>query len=97
MKGGWVYILASKRNGTLYTGVTADLPARMMQHRQRQGRGFAARYGCAMLVHAENYERIDEAIAREKAIKKWRRAWKLQLIERGNPDWTDLFEHIIGA
>jgi putative endonuclease len=95
--GGWVYILASKRNGTLYTGVTADLPARMMQHREGSGTGFAARYRVAMLVHAEHFERIEEAIAREKAVKKWRRAWKLELIERGNPEWRDLFEDILGA
>ena len=95
--GGWVYILASQRNGTLYTGVTANLPARMIQHRAGKGSRFAARYGAARLVHAEFYERIDEAIAREKAIKKWRRAWKLQLIERANPDWNDLFEYILGA
>jgi putative endonuclease len=95
--GGWVYILASKRNGTIYTGVTANLPARMMRHRARQGSSFAAKYGVARLVHAEHFERIDEAIAREKAIKKWRRAWKLQLIEGGNPDWNDLFEYILSA
>jgi putative endonuclease len=95
--GGWVYILASRRNGTLYTGVTANLPARMVQHRQGKGKGFAARYGVSRLVHAEHFERIDEAIAREKAIKKWRRAWKMALIERGNPEWNDLFEHIVAA
>jgi putative endonuclease len=97
MKGGWVYILASKRNGTLYVGVTANLPARMMQHREGRNRGFTAKYRVFLLVHAEFFEGIEEAIGREKAIKKWRRAWKLELIERGNPDWKDLFEHIIGA
>jgi len=97
MKGGWVYILASQRNGTLYTGVTADLAARMMRHREGSGSRFAAKYGVLRLVHAEHFERIDEAIAREKAIKKWRRAWKLELIERGNPGWDDLFDHILGA
>jgi putative endonuclease len=95
--GAWVYILASRRNGTLYAGVTSDLAARMVQHRAGKGSHFAAKYGARILVHAEHFERIDEAIAREKAIKKWRRAWKLELIERGNPDWSDLFEHIIGA
>jgi putative endonuclease len=95
--GGWVYILASGRNGTLYTGVTADLAARMVQHRNRKGSGFAARYDVDRLVHAEHFERIDEAIAREKAIKKWRRSWKLDLIERGNPDWSDLFDLVLGA
>jgi len=94
---GCVDILASPRNGTLYTGVTANLPARMMQHREKRGSQFAARYAVMRLVHAEHFERIEEAIAREKAIKKWRRAWKLALIEKGNPDWNDLFAHIIGA
>jgi putative endonuclease len=97
MKGGWVYILASDRNGMLYTGVTASLAARMMRHREGKGSRFTARYRVARLVHAEHFERIDQAIAREKAIKKWRRAWKLQLIERGNPHWDDLFDHILGA
>ncbi len=97
MKGGWVYILASQRNGTLYIGVTADLAARMVRHREGKGSRFAAKYKCLLLVHAEHFERIDEAIAREKAIKKWRRAWKLELIERGNPGWADLFDPIIGA
>jgi putative endonuclease len=95
--GGWVYILASKRNGTLYTGVTANLPARMMQHREGRGSRFAGRYGVLLLMHAEHHERIDETIAREKVVKKWRRAWKLELIEKGNPDWNDLFEHLIGT
>jgi putative endonuclease len=97
MKGGWVYILASDRNGTIYTGVTANLPARMMRHREGKGSSFTAKYSVKRLVHAEHFERIDEAIAREKAIKKWRRAWKLQLIERANPEWEDLFHHILGA
>jgi putative endonuclease len=95
--GAWVYILASGRNGTLYTGVTTDLPARLTAHRAGKGGAFATRYRVTLLIHAEHFDRIDEAIAREKAIKKWRRAWKLQLIERGNPDWNDLFEHILGA
>ena len=97
MKGGWVYILASKRNGTLYTGVTANLPARIVQHKEGRGSRFCAKYGVTLLVHAEHFERIDEAIAREKAIKKWDRARKLELIERDNPEWSDLFEHIVGA
>ena len=95
MRGGWVYILASKRNGTLYVGVTADLAARVWQHRT-EPKGFVARYGCRLLVHAEEFPTIDEAIAREKAIKKWRRAWKLELIERGNPEWEDLYRHLLG-
>jgi putative endonuclease len=97
VKGGWVYILASRRNVTLYVGVTANLAARMMQHRTGIGSRFASRYKVMMLVRAEQYERIEEAIAREKAIKKWRRAWKLALIEESNPEWNDLFEHLCGA
>jgi len=95
MRGGWIYILASGRNGTLYVGVTADLAARIWQHRN-DPKGFVKRYGLSLLVHIEEYPTIDEAIAREKAIKKWNRAWKLRLIERDNPEWEDLFEHIIG-
>jgi putative endonuclease len=95
--GGWVYILASRRNGTRYTGVSGDLAARMTQHRRKRGSKFAAKYAVAILVHVERFERIDEAIAREKAIKKWLRAWKLALIEKGNPEWRDLFEHILDA
>jgi putative endonuclease len=95
MRGGWVYILASGRNGTLYTGVTADLAARVWQHRS-EPKGFVARYGVRMLVHVEEYPTIEEAIAREKAIKKWRRRWKLALIEQDNPEWEDLWERIVG-
>jgi putative endonuclease len=96
MRGGWVYILASRRNGTIYAGVTSDLAARMWHHRIHP-KGFVARYGVCFLVHAEQFPTIEEAIAREKAIKKWRRAWKLQPIEKGNPGWTDLYKHILGA
>jgi putative endonuclease len=92
LNGGYVYILANRYRGTLYTGVTADIAARMMQHRDGTGSQFAAKYGVSRLVHVEHFERIEDAIAREKAIKKWRRDWKIELIERGNPDWLDLFE-----
>ena len=95
MRGGWVYILASKRNGTLYVGVTSDLAARIWRHRN-EPEGFVKRYGLKLLVHAEEYPTIEEAIAREKQIKKWNRAWKLALIEGANPEWEDLFEHLIG-
>ena len=95
MRGGWIYILASRRNGTLYTGVTSDLPARIWTHRN-QPQGFVKRHGLRLLVHTEEYPTIEEAIAREKAIKKWNRAWKLALIERDNPGWEDMFEHLIG-
>jgi putative endonuclease len=94
-KGGWVYLLASRYRGTIYTGVTADLARRNWQHRTGRGSKFVAKYEVLRLVHAEEYPTIDEAIRREKAIKKWLRAWKIELIERENPDWLDLYEHLI--
>ena len=92
MRGGWVYLMANRYRGTIYIGVTADLSRRVWQHRHGKGSEFAARYGVTRPVHVELFERIDEAIAREKAMKKWRRAWKIELIESANPDWDDLFE-----
>ncbi len=97
MRGGWVYLMASRYRGTIYTGVTADLSRRTWQHKHGGGSAFARRYGVTRLVHAEPFERIDEAIAREKAIKKWLRGWKIQLIERDNPDWLDLSEFFKGC
>jgi putative endonuclease len=96
MKGGWVYLLANRYRGTIYIGVTANLPQRITQHRERTGSQFAARYGATRLVHAEEYPTIDEAIAREKMLKKWLRAWKIELIEQANPDWNDLYDYLIG-
>ena len=90
--GGYVYILASKPQGVLYIGVTADLPRRIHEHREGLVPGFTKRYGVKRLVYTEGFERIEDAIAREKAMKKWNRLWKLDLIERANPDWTDLYE-----
>ena len=87
---GRVYILANRRNGTLYTGVTADLAQRVRQHRAGEGSAFARRHGATRLVHAEPFDDIRYAIEREKRLKKWRRAWKISLIERNNPDWRDL-------
>ena len=87
---GWVYILTNKPHGVLYTGVTADLPARLHQHRSGTGSKFAKRYNCTRLVYAESHERIEDAIAREKAIKDWSRLWKLRLIQEANPLWDDL-------
>lgn len=80
-----VYILASGRNGTLYTGVTGDLPQRCWQHHNGEGSEFTRRYKVHPLVHAEAFGDVNDAIAREKAIKKWRREWKLELIERDDP------------
>ena len=89
-----VYILASGRNGTLYVGVTGDLAARIWQHRNGTADGFTKKYNVLRLAHVEPFSDVSEAIAREKALKKWRRAWTLQLIERDNPQWLDLFELI---
>ena len=89
-----VYILASGRNGTLYIGVTGNLAARVWQHRTGAAEGFAKKYNVTRLVHVEPFADINEAIAREKALKKWRRSWKLELIERDNPQWLDLFDVI---
>jgi len=88
--GGWVYILTNKPHGVLYTGVTADLDARLHQHRTGQGSRFAHRYQCNLLVYAEEHARIEDAILREKRIKKWPRLWKLRLIQEVNPEWADL-------
>ena len=86
----WVYILASGRNGTLYVGVTNDIVRRLYQHREGLVPGFTKRDGITKLVHAEPFESISYAIQREKTLKKWPRKWKLDLVERDNPQWRDL-------
>ncbi len=93
---GYVYIIASKRNGTLYTGVTSDLENRVYEHKNEIHKGFTVRYGCKTLVYFELLENIVLAIKREKAIKKYGRRRKLALIEGMNPDWADLSERIYG-
>jgi len=95
MRGGWVYIMADRYRGTLYIGVTSDLAARVWAHRQGRGSKFCARYGLKRLVYAEQVPTIYEAIVREKAMKKWNRAWKIELIESANADWLDLFEVLL--
>jgi putative endonuclease len=85
-----VYLLASRRNGTLYVGVTSNLMQRIAQHRDESLRGFTAEYGVKLLVWFEQHGTMEHAILREKQIKKWRRAWKMDLIERTNPEWNDL-------
>ena len=85
-----VYLLASHRNGTIYTGVTSNLPARLTQHRTGVTRGFTQYYGVKRLVWFEVHDEIASAIQREKRIKKWLRAWKIALVEATNPDWRDL-------
>jgi putative endonuclease len=89
-----VYIMASGRNGTLYIGVTGDLARRAYQHRMGEVDGFTKRYGVKMLVHVEAFDWIEEAIRREKTLKKWPRRWKLALIESENPEWRDLYEDL---
>lgn len=91
MKEPCVYMMASKRNGTLYIGVTAKLSRRVHEHKQAATPGFTKQYGCTLLVWYENYERIDEAISREKQIKAGPRKAKLRLIETMNPGWRDLY------
>jgi len=90
-----VYILASKQNGTLYIGVTNDLQKRVWEHKNDLVEGFTKRYGVHRLIYYELYEDMVSAITREKQIKKWNRAWKLELIEKHNPAWNDLWEAII--
>jgi putative endonuclease len=91
MQHSYVYMLASRRNGTLYTGVTSDLEGRVWQHKHDITPGFARKHGCTLLVWFETHDEIGEAIRREKQIKRWHREWKLRLIEAGNPDWRDLW------
>jgi putative endonuclease len=90
-----VYILASLRNGTLYVGVTSDLVRRVWEHRSGAVGGFTRDYSVHTLVFAEFHETMEDAILREKRIKKWRRAWKLELIEQHNPQWRDLYDELI--
>ena len=90
-----VYILASKRNGTIYIGVTSDLKRRAWEHKNNQVDGFSKKYAVHHLVYYELHENMVSAITREKQMKKWNRAWKLELIEKQNLDWKDLWEEII--
>lgn len=85
-----VYILTSRRNGTLYVGVTSDLPKRIWEHKNDLVEGFTKKYGVHMLIYYELHDNMEAALTREKQLKKWNRAWKLELIERENPDWRDL-------
>ena len=92
MKQGFVYIMANKRNGTIYIGCTSDLPQRVWQHREGVIAGFTKRYGCKMLVWFEAFDDLQEARKRELQMKEWQRKWKLELIEKLNPEWNDLFD-----
>jgi len=95
MKRACVYILASRRNGTLYVGVTNDISRRGCEHKSDVADGFTKEYGVHRLVYTEFHETMPDAILREKQIKKWRRAWKLDLIERENPQWRDLYDDVM--
>ncbi len=95
-KRGYIYILANKRNGTLYVGVTSDLVRRVFQHRTGETGGFTARHDVKRLVYYEAHADIVTAISREKRLKRWRRHWKLELIESENPTWRDLWPDIAG-
>lgn len=95
MKQPVVYVLASKRNGTLYVGVTSDLAARVWQHKNDVAEGFTKQAVVHMLVYFELHDEMATAIVHEKRLKKWNRAWKLRLIEEMNPDWNDLYESIL--
>jgi putative endonuclease len=96
MKQFAVYILASRMTGTLYIGVTSNLVRRMHQHRDGTASAFTRKYRVHRLVHFELYDRAEPALQREKSLKHWSRAWKIQLIEKLNPDWRDLYEEICG-
>ena len=94
-KGGNVYILATQKHGTLYTGVTSDLIKRVYEHKIKAYQGFTAKYGVDLLVWFEPFPTIEEAITQEKKIKAWNRDWKISLIEKSNPEWLDLYENLI--
>ena len=90
----YVYILASKRNGTLYTGVTSDLKRRVYEHKNKLIQGFTSKYNIGQLVYYEIFGHINDAILREKQLKKWNRSWKIELIENFNAGWSDLWKNI---
>lgn len=90
-----VYLMASRRNGTLYVGVTSDLMKRVWEHKNEAVEGFTKRYGVHKLAWYEVHESMESAIAREKAIKAWNREWKLELIEKANPEWEDLYDMLL--
>ena len=93
-KPGYVYILTNHRNGTLYVGATTDLVRRVWEHRNARVPGFTRQYGLKHLVHFEAFDDFQDAFRREKAMKEWRRAWKIELIEAGNPEWRDLYDEV---
>ena len=90
-----VHLLASKRNGTLYAGVTSNLPKRIWEHKNNTVEGFTRKYGVHLLVWYELHETMESAIQQEKRIKEWKRAWKIRLIEEANPEWLDLYPELL--
>ena len=94
-QGGWVYIMTNRYRGTLYVGSTADLAARIAQHRMGEGSKFCAEYGLTRLVWMELLPTMQEAMDQEKRVKRWRREWKFALVEKGNSEWHDLFDDIL--
>jgi len=92
MRGAWLYIMTNRPNGTLYIGITSDLPRRAWEHREGIVEGFTTKYGLKRLVYFEGHETILGAIQREKTMKHWRRAWKVRLIMERNPGWLDLYD-----
>jgi putative endonuclease len=92
----YVYVLSSRKNGTLYIGITNDIARRVWEHRQGTGSRFVKRYGITRLVYLEPHDDIERAIQREKTMKEWSRAWKVRLIEKDNPEWEDLYDRMNG-
>ena len=90
-----VYILSSRKNGTLYTGITSNLMQRVYQHKSDLVEGFSKKYGVHALVYYELHENMETAITCEKQIKKWKRQWKIELIEKSNPEWVDLYDELV--
>ena len=95
MKSYHIYILASQKRGTLYIGITGNIAQRIYQHREKKIPGFTEKYGVTRLVHIELFTDVLEALKREKQLKKWNRLWKIDLIEKANPDWRDLWFDLI--
>ncbi|MHC4620152.1 MAG: GIY-YIG nuclease family protein [Planctomycetota bacterium] len=91
---GFVYVLAGRKNGTLYIGVTSNLLERIHQHKTNMVKGFTEKYGVHRLVYFEQYRDIRDAINREKCMKRWKRQWKINLIEKDNPEWEDMFDKL---
>ncbi len=93
-KSFFVYMLASKKHGTIYTGMTANLPKRVWEHKNKVVEGFTKDHGVDRLVYFENHDSFEAAAMREKRLKAWKRNWKINLIEERNPDWNDLYEKL---